>query len=639
MAGRSDVDMSGCRTEIDLIGPMTVRRDGIVQPVPTSRKTRALLGYLALSRRPVTRQHLCEMFFEGPDDPRAALRWSLTKLRPLVDAPGAPGLIAARDTVALDLEHLRIDVLDLASLAAASPDDVSPDALTRAVARPAGALLEDAELPDHPGYGAWLSGERDRLASLRLRLLVMAAERAGDAPAAVVQAWRPVVDADPTHGEGLRRLAEALEALGRPEEAAPLRARAGGPTSPRPIGQPASTTAARGRLPVVAVLPLADFSEPALPAWLAEGLADGIVHTLSRFRSLTVLARMSTARLAGEDLDPQRMGPALGADLVVGGALFAQGAVVRIRWRAAETGGGRIIASGDLSGRRDDLWSLQDAAAVEIATRIEPAAQEEALRRAASAPTAQPEAYALYLQGLHAAFGTQGQDYATGLSCFLAALDLDPGFAPAAAFAPWAAAYGNLIRNRDDLARYVGLARYAARAGDNDARTLAAAATAVFYLDHDFSFGERLVERALDINPNEYVAWICGGWLRVQSGDRDEALIRFARAEALNPLAYGRDGIEAGRALAHFFAGDLDLAETHVQRALANQPDNPSALSTGVAVAAERSDPAALASRRARFLALYPEGLASMAVRTLPFARPALRARFFDALRAGGVPD
>lgn len=630
--------MSAHRIRIDLLGPLTVHRDGAPQPVPASRKTRALLGYLALSRRPVTRRHLCELFFDGPDDPRAALRWSLTKLRPLVDDPGAPRLIAARDTVALDVSGIAIDALDLAAVAAADPADVAADDLAHVIARPAGALLEDAELPDHGSFAAWLSGERDRLAAARLRLLVLAAERAGDAPAAAVQAWRRVVEADPTHAEGLGRLADALEVLGRPEEAAPLRARAGPPASPRPAPTTARAAPVRGRLPVVAVLPLTDFSEPALPSWLADGLADGIVHTLSRFRSLTVLARMSSARFAGEDLDPQRMGSALGADLVVGGALIANGPVVRIRWRAAETAGGRIIASGDLSGRRDDPWALQDAAAVEIATRIEPAAQEEALRRAAAAaPTAQPEAYALYLQGLHAAFGAHGQDYAAGLSRFLAALDLDPGFAPAAAFAPWAAAYGNLIRNSEDLARYIGLARFAARAGEGDARTLAAAATAVFYLDHDFGFGERLVERALDINPNEYVAWICGGWLRVQSGDRDGALTRFARAAALNPLAYGRDGIEAGRALAHFFAGDLDLAETHVRLALANQPDNPSALSTGVAVAAARGDDDGLAVRRARFLALYPEGLASLAVRSLPFARPELRARFFDALRAGGV--
>jgi DNA-binding SARP family transcriptional activator len=44
-----------------------------------------LLGYLVASRAPQSRQGLCDLLWDGPDDPRAALRWSLTKLRPLVD--------------------------------------------------------------------------------------------------------------------------------------------------------------------------------------------------------------------------------------------------------------------------------------------------------------------------------------------------------------------------------------------------------------------------------------------------------------------------------------------------------------------------------------------------------------------------
>lgn len=622
--------------EIDLFGPLCVRRGGRVLTLPASRKTRALLGYLALSPKPVTRRRLCEVFFDGPDDPRAALRWSLTKLRPLFDDGASRRLIGERDAVLLDTEDIAVDARRLADLAAQDLAALDPSVLAQAAARPAGDLLEDCELPDNAPFMAWLAAERDRLDAAQLRLLVHVAEHAAD-PVAAATAWRAVLEAAPAHMAGVEQLAAALEALGRVDEAAGLRARlpAGRPSV---VAPPRAAARVRSALPVVAVLPLADFSDPPLPAWLADGLADGLVHALSRFRSLTVLARMSAARFAGQDLDPQRMGAALGADLIVGGGLISQGPVVGIRWRAAETSSGRIVASGDLTGRRDELWTLQDAAAVAIATRIEPAAQEEALRRSAAAPTAKPEAYALYLQGLYAAFGGHGQDYAAGLSYFLAALDIDPGFAPAAAFAPFAAAYGNLIRSAEDLARYAGLARFAARAAGGDARTLATAATAVFYLEHDFAFGERLVERALDLNPNEYVAWICGGWLRVQSGDRDAALVRFARAEALNPLAYGRDGIEAGRALAHFFAGDHDLAEAHVQLALANQPDNPSALSTGVAVAAMRQDAQVLAARRARFLALYPEGLASMAVRALPFARTELKERFFSALRAGGVP-
>ena len=60
--------------EIRLLGELAVVRDGRVAPLPASRRTRALLGYLAATARPHLRSHLCDLLWEGPDDPRAALR-------------------------------------------------------------------------------------------------------------------------------------------------------------------------------------------------------------------------------------------------------------------------------------------------------------------------------------------------------------------------------------------------------------------------------------------------------------------------------------------------------------------------------------------------------------------------------------
>ena len=74
--------------EIRVLGGLEVIRDGEPVPLPPSRKTRALLAYLVLTGRPHRREQLCEMFWDVPDDPRGALRWSLSKIRPLVDEPG-----------------------------------------------------------------------------------------------------------------------------------------------------------------------------------------------------------------------------------------------------------------------------------------------------------------------------------------------------------------------------------------------------------------------------------------------------------------------------------------------------------------------------------------------------------------------
>ena len=96
---------------LNLLGDLEVIRDGVVLPLPPSKKTRALLAYLALQDRSFRREALCELLWEVPDDPRGSLRWSLSKLRRLVDEPDRPRVVADRSTVRFDREGLEVDLL------------------------------------------------------------------------------------------------------------------------------------------------------------------------------------------------------------------------------------------------------------------------------------------------------------------------------------------------------------------------------------------------------------------------------------------------------------------------------------------------------------------------------------------------
>ena len=83
-------------------GALSIRQFGDVQvtrarqPValPASKRTRALLDFLVVTGTAQTRQSLCDLLSDGPDDPRAALRWSLTKLRAVADDDAATRLEA-----------------------------------------------------------------------------------------------------------------------------------------------------------------------------------------------------------------------------------------------------------------------------------------------------------------------------------------------------------------------------------------------------------------------------------------------------------------------------------------------------------------------------------------------------------------
>src|SRR5581483_3214801 len=99
------------RLTLRLLGEMELVRGGERVALPASKKTRALLAYLAVTARAHRRERLCSLFWDVPDDPRGALRWSLSKLRALVDDPERPRIAGDREAVSFDAADADVDVL------------------------------------------------------------------------------------------------------------------------------------------------------------------------------------------------------------------------------------------------------------------------------------------------------------------------------------------------------------------------------------------------------------------------------------------------------------------------------------------------------------------------------------------------
>jgi DNA-binding SARP family transcriptional activator len=150
--------------------------------LPRSKKTRALLAYLAVTARAHSRDRLCALFWPVPDDPRAALRWSLSRLRPLVDEPECRRIVADRECVSIDLTHVDVDLLSLRGVARNGLDAVATEALLEAAAALEGDFLEGLELPDCREFQSWCTGEREAARRLRVRLLAALVGRLEGAP-------------------------------------------------------------------------------------------------------------------------------------------------------------------------------------------------------------------------------------------------------------------------------------------------------------------------------------------------------------------------------------------------------------------------------------------------------------------------
>src|SRR6266568_7737406 len=126
---------------IRLLGPLEVLRDGRALPLPPSKKTRALLAYLIATGQPHSRAQLCELLWEGPDDPRAALRWSLTKIRQLLDDDDATRLVTDHEHASFKPCGAKVDLADLRAEVGATLSNISTETLTRAADRFRGEFL------------------------------------------------------------------------------------------------------------------------------------------------------------------------------------------------------------------------------------------------------------------------------------------------------------------------------------------------------------------------------------------------------------------------------------------------------------------------------------------------------------------
>ncbi|HLS87959.1 MAG TPA: alpha/beta fold hydrolase [Burkholderiales bacterium] len=195
-----------------------MRRDAQEVALPGSAKTRALLAYLAATSREHRRETLCSLFWNVPDDPKGALRWSLSKLRQVVNDPETPRLIADRETVRLELAGTRCDFARLAS--AARLDD--PAAL-EAAAEIRGEFAPGLALRGCEEFESWLLAAREDVRQRQMQVWRKLVSLHSAEPERALPFARWIVEEDPLGESGWLTLIALLHAAGRGDEAAAQR--------------------------------------------------------------------------------------------------------------------------------------------------------------------------------------------------------------------------------------------------------------------------------------------------------------------------------------------------------------------------------------------------------------------------------
>jgi DNA-binding SARP family transcriptional activator/pimeloyl-ACP methyl ester carboxylesterase len=205
--------------EFHLMGDLAVVKDGATLSLPGSRKTRALLAYLILKPGPVSRERLCELFWQIPDDPRGSLRWSLSKLRGLVDEADAKRIVADREHVAFEGRGATIDVLDFRQAIADGLADLATTDLEQLATAASRGFLRGLDLNGQVEFDHFLATERESFRIGRVSILLELASRPTDNPADTARWLQELVDAEPYSVDAHVKLLTTLATAGRKEDA------------------------------------------------------------------------------------------------------------------------------------------------------------------------------------------------------------------------------------------------------------------------------------------------------------------------------------------------------------------------------------------------------------------------------------
>ena len=331
--------------------------------------------------------------------------------------------------------------------------------------------------------------------------------------------------------------------------------------------------------PSIAVLPFANMSGDPEQEYFADGMVEEITTALSRFKWLFVIARNSSFTFKGKAIDIKEVGRRLGVRYVFQGAVRKASGKVRITGQLIEAATGAHIWADRFERDMTDIFALQDEVTLAVVSAIQPKLFQAEIALATRRRPEDLTAYDLFLRAIQQAVRSTRESLAEALRLVQRALELDPGFAAAAALAG-DCHMENVFRSyaidpQFERKEAVRLMRLALILDDHDPDTLATAASISALLVGDCEAEIEMADRAVALNPNSYHIWNRRGWVYKIAGQPEEAIRSFERAMRMSPVDPQLYSTFTGMGLAFIELRRFDEAIIAGKKALRQNPSYP----------------------------------------------------------------
>jgi TolB-like protein/Tfp pilus assembly protein PilF len=362
----------------------------------------------------------------------------------------------------------------------------------------------------------------------------------------------------------------------------------------------------------IAVLPFDNLSRDPDNAYFAEGVQDEILTRLAKIGDLKVISRTSTEKYKSAPANLREIAQQLGVAHIVEGSVQKANDQVRVNVQLINALTDAHLWADTYDRKLLDIFSVESDIAKTIADTLQAKLSGSEKTAISKKPTANPEAYELYLKARFFWNKRTGADLKTAAQYFERAVTADPSYG--SAYAGLAQSYLLIPvfgagAPRDFFPKAMVAAHRAIKLDETSAEGHSALAMLVLF-DFKFKESEEEFRRAIELNPNYATAhhWF-GNSLLVTLGRFDEAIKEGERAVELDPLSliinadlgstlmiarrYDEAIAQLRRTLA--LDGNFGYAHWNLGEALYLKGDIPAAISEYEKAAALDDDPQILA--------------------------------------------
>lgn len=362
------------------------------------------------------------------------------------------------------------------------------------------------------------------------------------------------------HGQGFRFVADVE--LERDDMLVPA---AGSGDDPMPASEPEP-----GTRPSIAVLPFRVIGDAGAYTAIAEGLPHELITELARLRWLFVIARGSSFRLRGHELDMREVGRLLGVRYCLTGTIEVTGPRLGVTTDLVDTRGGDVVWGERYTGFIDDVHAVRAEIRSKILSSLEIQIPLHEASGARLTDSDDLDAWSAYHLGLQHVYRFNSSDNAVAAELFSRAISRDPGFARAHAGLSFVHFQTAFMRRTDDIAAEISLARSCAQRGvDIDPLDPFVNVTMgrSYWLEGDLERALAWLERATTISPNYAQGIYALAWTESMAGNGLEGREHVDLAMRLSPLDPLYYAMIATRGFSHLLQGEDAEAAAWAERA------------------------------------------------------------------------